>query len=71
MTIYRAQEPMSVWVESLGREVHIKSRQELDDQFPEDAAVIKEWAHRGLVREVNPVESATAAPGEARSTRRK
>lgn len=69
MTIYRAKERVTVWVEALGRDVTLDPAVELDEQFPDDAAVIAEWAHRGLLRSPN-VESATAAPGEARSTRR-
>lgn len=69
MTIYRARERTSVYVEALGRDVSLDPSVELDDQYPDDAAVIAEWGPRGLVRCPN-VESATAAPGEARNTRR-
>lgn len=69
MTIYRARERTSVYVKALGRDVSLDPSVELDDQYPDDAAVIAEWGPRGLVRCPN-VESATAAPGEARNTRR-
>lgn len=69
MTVYRATERMRVFVASLGRDVTLDPSKELDDQFPEDAAVIAEWAPRGMVRQPN-VEAATAAPGEMRNTRR-
>lgn len=68
--LYRVSEEMSVWVEGLGRDVRLHAGQELDDQNADDAAIIKEWAPRGLLRAPN-IESATAAPGEVRSTRRK
>ena len=51
--IYRVQEPSVVYVEALGRDVTLKPGTELDDSFAEDAAVIKEWAGRGLVRAAN------------------
>ena len=54
MTIYRVTEPMTVNVKSLGRDVPLSPERDLDDTFPVDAAVIDEWAHRGVVREVNP-----------------
>lgn len=50
---YRVREEMSVHVKALGREVPLQPANELDDAFPEDAAVIAEWAPRGLVRAVN------------------
>ena len=67
--IYRATEQASVWVESLGRDVQLDPSKEYDDSFPGDAAVSAEGAPRGLLRAPN-VESATAAPGETRTTRR-
>ena len=70
MAVYRARVHQTVHVESLGRDVTLDPAVPLDDQFPEDAAVIAEWAKRGVVRLDNPVESATAAPGEQRNTRR-
>lgn len=69
MTIYRVREHMSVWVEALGREVTLDPAVELDDTFPDDAAVIAAWKDRGVLRAPN-VESATSAPGERRATRR-
>lgn len=69
MAIYRVKERVSVWVEALGRDVSLDPAVELDDAFADDAAVIAEWAPRGLVRQPN-VEAATAAPGETRATRR-
>lgn len=69
MTIYRVNQPMNVWVEALQRDVALDPAVELNDAYPEDAAVIAEWVDRGLVRAPN-VEAATSAPGEARSTRR-
>lgn len=70
MTTYRSREHLTAHIEELGRDVHVDPRQDLDDQFPEDAAIIAALAPRGLVRAVN-VEQATAAPGESRSVRRK
>lgn len=67
--LYRATRTGSVYVEALGRDVHIEPGIPLDDRDDEDAAVIKEWASRGVVRADN-IEAATAAPGEKRSTRR-
>lgn len=69
MAIYRVTQHMNVWVEALGRDVTLDPSVELDDEYPDDAAIIKEWAPRGVVRAPN-VESATAAPGEKRNTRR-
>lgn len=70
MTIYRARERATVWVEALGRDVTLDPAVDLDDSNPEDAAVIAAWAGRGKLSTPN-VESATAAPGERRSTRRR
>ena len=69
MTVYRVKQFMTVWVDALQRDVALDPAVELNDIYPEDAAVIAEWAGRGLVRAPN-VEAATSAPGEARSTRR-
>lgn len=68
--IYRVTEVGSVYVEALGRDVKLDPTREYDDRFPEDAAIIAEWAPRGLLRSPN-IESATAAPGETRNVRRK
>lgn len=68
--LYRVYDEMSVWVKGLGRAVSLHPGQELNDELPDDAIIIKEWGPRGLVRAPN-VESATAAPGETRTTRRK
>ena len=67
--LYRATKQCSVYVEALGRDVHLEPSIPLDDRDDDDRAVIKEWSHRGLVRQDN-IEAATAAPGEQRSTRR-
>jgi hypothetical protein len=66
--IYRARKHASVYVEALGRDVTLNPSVPLDDSNPDDAEVIKRWAGSLLVAEN--IESATAAPGERRSTRR-
>ena len=53
MTVYRVQEPSVVYVEALGRHVTLLPGRELDDTYPEDAAVIKEWGKRGTLRAAN------------------
>lgn len=68
--LYRATKQCSVYVEALGRDVHLEPAVPLDDADADDAEVIKAWLGRGLVRQDN-IEAATAAPGEQRSTRRK
>lgn len=67
--LYRATRQTVVFVEKLGRDVTLDPAVELDDQLHDDALVIAQWKPRGLLRASN-VEQATAAPGEARATRR-
>lgn len=68
--LYRAKKQMSVYVDALGRDVHLDPSIPLDENDAEDAEVIAAWKHRGVLFADN-VEAATAAPGEQRSTRRK
>ena len=72
MTIYRTTQPLTAYVTGLGRDVPMDLGQPFDDEIPEHAIIIAEWGPkgRGLLFADN-VESATAAPGEKRSTRRK
>lgn len=66
--IYRANERMHVYVEALGRDVLLDPAVPLDDTMPDDKVIIDQW--RRLLTSDN-IESATAAPGEKRTTRRK
>lgn len=66
--IYRANERMHVYVEALGRDVLLDPAVPLDDTYPDDRVIIDQW--RRLLTSDN-IESATAAPGEKRTTRRK
>jgi hypothetical protein len=68
--LYRSRRATTVMVEALGRTVDLSPVQSLDSENPDDAAIIAEWAHRGLLRADSQVEQATAEPGEARTTRR-
>jgi len=67
--IYRLRDPDRVIVtDDLGDPTVLDPAQPYDDQDPDDAKIIARWGSF-MVAE-NSIESATAAPGEKRSTRR-
>lgn len=70
MAQYRVRRPSSINVEALGRVVDLAPEDVIDTDDPEGAAIVAEWEPRGLLRQDNAVEQATAAPGEMRTTRR-
>lgn len=59
MTIYHVTDATVVYVEALGRDVTLRPGEALDDQFPDDDAVIKEYAKRGIVRAANTTKRAS------------
>ena len=67
--LYRARKHALVWVPGLDREVQLDPAIPIDDQDPEGAAIVDRWGS-SLLRSDTQVEQATAAPGEARTTRR-
>lgn len=69
MALYRARRKEVLMVEDLGREVVLDPSIPIDDEDPEGAAIVKRWGNSHL-RADSIVEAATAAPGEARATRR-
>lgn len=70
MALYRVRRPSSLTVEALGRTVDLDPSDLIDTDDPEGAAIVAEWADRGMLRQDSMVEQATAAPGEQRNTRR-
>ena len=67
---YRATTHASVYVEALDREVHLNPYTVVDDRNKDDRELLAQYPEL-FEPDTDTVESATAAPGERRSTRRK
>lgn len=67
--LYRARRTEILFVPALDREVLLDPNIPIDSDDPEGAAIIARWGETHL-RADSQIEQATAAPGEARTTRR-